>query len=146
MLRGMVLKNFVNFKERYFFDFSKIGNGPYIFVGASSTGKTAALELIRRCMGDKLNSSLTNRCNPNKIASVFCEFYTDIPEYGSTVISGIIVEKTDNEGKEQDCAVGGEQIDSKGETKTIFHKIIIYSKDGKKHFIQKDISKKKTAA
>lgn len=66
MLRGMVLKNFVNFKERYFFDFSKIGNGPYIFVGASSTGKTAALELIRRCMGDKLNSSLTNRCNPNE--------------------------------------------------------------------------------
>lgn len=137
MLRGMVLKNFVNFKERYFFDFSKIGNGPYIFVGASSTGKTAALELIRRCMGDKLNSSLTNRCNPNEIAYVFCEFYTDIPDYGPTVISGIIVEKTYNERKEQDCAVGREQIDSKGETKTMFHKIIIYSKDGKKHFYSK---------
>lgn len=137
MLRGMVLKNFVNFKEKYLFDFSKIGNGPYIFVGASSTGKTAALELIRRCMGDKLNSSLTNRCNPNEISYVFCEFYTDIPEYGSTVITGIIVEKTDNERKEQDCAIGGEQIDSKGETKTMFHKIIIYSKEGKKHFYSK---------
>lgn len=124
MLRGMVLKNFVNFKERYLFDFSKIGNGPYIFVGASSTGKTAALELIRRCMGDKLISSLTNRCNPNEIAYVFCEFYTDIPEYGSTVITGIIVEKTDNERKEQDCAIGGEQIDSKDETKTMFHMFI----------------------
>lgn len=143
MLRGMVLKNFVNFKERYLFDFSKIGNGPYIFVGASSTGKTAALELIRRCMGDKLNSSLTNRCNPNEIAYVFCEFYTDIPEYGSTVITGIIVEKTDNERKEQDCAIGGEQIDSKDETKTMFHKIIIYSKDGKKTFLFKKISRKR---
>lgn len=95
MLRGTVLKNFVKFKERYFFDFFKIGNGPYIFVGASSTGKTTALEIIRRCMDDKLNSSLTNRCSPNEIAYAFCEFYIDIPEYGSTVITGIIVEKTD---------------------------------------------------
>lgn len=91
MLRGTVLKNFVKFKERYFFDFLK----KYIFVGASSTGKTTALEIIRRCMDDKLNSSLTNRCSPNEIAYAFCEFYIVIPEYGSTVITGIIVEKTD---------------------------------------------------
>lgn len=46
-------------------------------------------------MDDKLNSSLTNRCSPNEIAYAFCEFYIVIPEYGSTVITGIIVEKTD---------------------------------------------------
>lgn len=141
MLRGTVLKNFVKFKERYFFDFSKIGNGPYIFVGASSTGKTAALELIRRCMDDKLNSSLTNRCSPNEIAYAFCEFYIDIPVYGSTVITGIIVEKTDIIKNEEDGAVGGLKKDSKNlknEKKTKFHKIIIYStKDGQVHGFSK---------
>lgn len=141
MLRGTVLKNFVKFKERYFFDFSKIGNGPYIFVGASSTGKTAALELIRRCMDDKLNSSLTNRCSPNEIAYAFCEFYIDIPVYGSTVITGIIVEKTDIIKNEEDGAVGGLKKDSKNlktEKKTKFHKIIIYStKDEQVHGFSK---------
>lgn len=74
MLRGVVLKNFVHFKNRFIFDFSKTKQGPIIFVGASSTGKTAALELIRRCMDRKLNSSLTNRYDDSKIAYVFCEF------------------------------------------------------------------------
>lgn len=141
MLRGTVLKNFVKFKERYFFDFSKIGNGPYIFVGASSTGKTAALELIRRCLDDKLNSSLTNRCSPNEIAYAFCEFCIDIPVYRSTVITGIIVEKTDIIKNEEDGAVGGLKKDSKNlktEKKTKFHKIIIYStKDGQVHGFSK---------
>lgn len=66
MLRGMVFKNFVHFKDRFVFDFSKNDNGPSIFVGASSTGKTAALELIRRCMDSTLNSSLTNRAEKMK--------------------------------------------------------------------------------
>lgn len=66
MLCGMVQQNFVNFKDRLVFDFSKNKNGTSLFVGASSTGKTAALELIRRCMDDKLNSSLTTRYNQNK--------------------------------------------------------------------------------
>lgn len=66
MLRRMVQHNFVHFKDRIAFDFSKTGNGPSIFVGGNSKGKTAALELIRRCMDSKLNSSLTNRFNPDK--------------------------------------------------------------------------------
>lgn len=92
MLRGMVQHNFVNFKDRLVFDFSKKGNGPNLFVGASSTGKTAALELIRRCMDDKLNSSLSTRYNQNNKAYVFCEFYVDFADFGHTVITGMIVE------------------------------------------------------
>lgn len=92
MLRGMVFKNFVHFKDRFVFDFSKNDNGPSIFVGASSTGKTAALELIRRCMDSTLNSSLTNRAEKNERAYVFCEFDIDIDHYGTTVITGMIVQ------------------------------------------------------
>lgn len=100
MFCGMVLKNFVNFKERYLFDFFKIGNGLYIFVGVSLIGKIVVLELIWRCMGDKLIFLFINRCNLNEIVYVFCEFYIDIFEYGLIVIIGIIVEKIDNERKE----------------------------------------------
>lgn len=93
MLRGVVLKNFVQFKNRFIFDFSKTKQGPIIFVGASSTGKTAVLELIRRCMDRKLNSSLTNRYDDSEIAYVFCEFRIERGKYGPMVISGMIVEK-----------------------------------------------------
>lgn len=97
MLRGMVLQNFVHFEKRFVFDFSKTKNSPNIFVGASSTGKTAVLELIRRCMHSRLNSSLTNRAHSNERAYVFCEFYLDIDKYGPTVITGMIVDaNTDN--------------------------------------------------
>lgn len=92
MLRGMVLHNFVNFKERSEIVFSKTGNGPSIFVGASSTGKTVVLELIRRCMDDEKNTSLTNRCNPDEDAFVFCEYSIKHDGYGPTVITGIQVE------------------------------------------------------
>lgn len=86
----MVLKNFVQFKDRFVFDLSKNEHGPNIFVGASSTGKTALLELvlIRRCMDIRLNSSLTNRYNTNEIAYVFCEFDNEEGKYGPYVISG----------------------------------------------------------
>lgn len=90
MLRGVVLKNFVQFKNRFIFDFSKTKQGPIIFVGASSTGKTA---VIRRCMDRKLNSSLTNRYDDSEIAYVFCEFRNERGKYGPMVISGMIVEK-----------------------------------------------------
>eukprot|EP00105_Crassostrea_gigas_P004106 XP_011417217.1 PREDICTED: uncharacterized protein LOC105320823 [Crassostrea gigas] len=97
MLRGMALQNFVHFEKRFVLDFSKTKNGPNIFVGASSTGKTAVLELIRRCMDSRLNSSLTNRANSNEKEYVFCEFYLDIDKYGPTVITGMIVDaRTDN--------------------------------------------------
>lgn len=91
MLRGMVFENFVHFGERFHLDFSKSDSGPCIFVGASATGKTAVLELIRRCMDSELNSSLTNRNNKNERAYVFCEFDIDICNYGPVVITGMIV-------------------------------------------------------
>lgn len=96
MLRGMVLQNFVHFEKRFVLDFSKTKNGPIIFVGASSTGKTAVLELIRRCMDSRLNSSLTNRAHSNERAYVFCELYLDIDKYGPTVITGMIVDAKHN--------------------------------------------------
>lgn len=92
MLRGMVLQNFVHFKERFCLDFTKSRHGPNIFVGASSTGKTTVLELIRRCMDSKLSSSLTNRAKLNERAYVFCEFSVDFVNYGQTVITGMIVD------------------------------------------------------
>lgn len=91
MFCGMVLKNFVKFKERYFFDFFK----KYIFVGVSLIGKIMVLEIICRCMDDKLNLLFINRCSLNEIVYVFCEFYIVIFEYGLIVIIGIIVEKID---------------------------------------------------
>lgn len=118
MLRGMVFKNFVNFEDRIDIDFKK---SPSIFVGASSTGKTAALELIRRCMDSKLNASLTNRLHNDKIAYVFCEFKIDLNNYGTTVITGMIVDgqhensnhksiiKRIKEEKESNTATGGQK-------------------------------------
>lgn len=150
MLRGMVQHNFVNFKDRLVFDFSKKGNGPNLFVGASSTGKTAALELIRRCMDDKLNSSLSTRYNQNNKAYVFCEFCVDFADFGHTVITGMIVEndketgnktvieKREHGGKRKCKEVDKikEEIDEMEEdqededwdegNKTMFHKIMIY--------------------
>lgn len=120
MLRGMVLENFVHFKKRCTLDFSKTKQGPNIFVGASSTGKTAILELIRRCMDMKLNSSLTNRCNESETAYVFCEFENENEKYGPTVISGMIVERRQEDNDDEEEEKWSQKAD------TIFHKIIIY--------------------
>lgn len=98
----MVLENFVNFKERSVLDFSKTKYGPNIFVGASSTGKTAVLELIRRCMDIKLNSSLTNRCNESETAYVFCEFENTYDNYEGTIISGMIVDTVHEDNVDDD--------------------------------------------
>lgn len=153
MLRGMVLQNFVNFQDRINIDFKK-SNGLSIFVGASSTGKTAALELIRRCMDSKLNASLTNRLHNDRIAYVFCEFDIDLINYGTIVITGMIVdgEKSNNESIiKRNTATGEEKeetlknvVDEQGDgldefdkkeneehldrsdKDTIFHKVIIY--------------------
>lgn len=128
MLRGMVFQNFVHFKERCIFDFSKTENGPNLFVGCSSTGKTAALELMRRCMDSKINSSLTKRLNPDENAYVFCEFENETTCYGPTVITGIIVE-----GKHEsnpDLIPEDEEYEDWNEMQTKnntrFHKVIMY--------------------
>lgn len=128
MLRGMVFQNFVHFKERCKFDFSKTENGPNLFVGCSSTGKTAALELMRRCMDSKINSSLTKRLYPDKNAYVFCEFKNETTCYGPTVITGIIVEgkHESNPGliPEDEEYEDWNEMQTKNDTR--FHKVIMY--------------------
>lgn len=149
MLRGMVFENFVHFEKRFVLDFSKKENGPNIFVGASSTGKTAVLELIRRCMDIKINSSLTNRFNESETAWVFCEFGLENGKYGPTVISGMIVDGTqplpgndtgsiENDEEDEECVpkVKGDHKD------TMFHKVITYFCESKIIFFSKTYLKK----
>lgn len=62
-------------------------NGLNIFVGANFCGKSTVIELIRRCMTDEINVSVTRPWNKNKIAYAFCQF--DLPQHGE-IISGII--------------------------------------------------------
>lgn len=123
----MVLENFVHFTERSKLDFSNTKYGPNIFVGANSTGKTSVLELIRRCMDIKLNSSLTNRCDENKTAYVFCEFENASGKYGPTVISGVIVDR-EHEDNVDDDEEDEEWVENvkKDKQDTVFHKVIIY--------------------
>lgn len=152
MLRGMVLDNFVHFKERFVLNFSKAKNCPNFFVGASSTGKTAVLELIRRCMDRKLNSSVTNRFNESETAYVFCEFAKN-GEYGPTVISGMIVDKTQESTEEtsagnlknsEDDEEDEEWVENVEVNKkdTMFHKVIMYSYRGEVKFCCKTYFKK----
>lgn len=161
MLRRMILKNFVHFEEKQVLDFTDSENEPILFVGASSTGKTAALELIRRCLESKLNSSLTSRTNPESIAYVFCEFKTDLTFCKDTVITGLLVdgkhgrhsdgadqrvreenpvvreeEKPVNTNDEKteinnDEKVHEESSEKETDADTIFHRITIYSSYGK---------------
>lgn len=96
MLRRVNLKNFVHFKEKQELELSS--NNPNLFVGGSSRKKTVVLELIRRSLHSKINSSLTIRVNPSLIAYVFCTFsndstdITDLKDYESNVISGMLVD------------------------------------------------------
>lgn len=134
----MVLENFVNFKERSVLDFSKTKYGPNIFVGASSTGKTAVLELIRRCMDIKLNSSLTNRCNESETAYVFCEFENTFDNYEGTIISGMIVDTVHEDNVDDDEEdEEWEENEKVNKEDTIFHKVIMYVYKGKIKFCSK---------
>lgn len=149
MLRGMVLENFVHFEKRFVLDFSKKENGPNIFVGASSTGKTAVLELIRRCMDRKINSSLTNRFNESETAWVFCEFGLENGKYGPTVISGMIVDGTQSLPGNDTGSIANDEEDEewvpkvKGDHKdTMFHKVITYFCESKITFFSKTYLKK----
>ncbi|XP_062621600.1 uncharacterized protein LOC134283158 [Saccostrea cucullata] len=94
MLKAMVYENFVHFKDRFSLDFSKTKDKPYFFIGASSTGKTAVLELIRRCMKSKLNTSLTNRFDVTKTAYAFCQFEVKDDEniFEPDTLTGYIIE------------------------------------------------------
>lgn len=47
-----------------------------IFVGANFCGKSTVLELIRRCMTDEINVSVTRSWDETKVAYAFCQFDT----------------------------------------------------------------------
>lgn len=62
-------------------------NNLNIFVGANFCGKSTIIELVRRCMTDDINGSITGSYNETKVAYAFCQF--DLPQHGE-IISGII--------------------------------------------------------
>lgn len=69
-------------------------NGLNIFVGANFCGKSTVIELIRRCMTDEINVSVTKSYDDRRMAYAFCKF--DLPEHGE-IISGIIKSATKKE-------------------------------------------------
>lgn len=109
MLKAVTLKNFVHFEDRTIISLNRefkskqsaifprpcknketVGvNGLNIFVGANFCGKSAVLELIRRCMTEEINVSVTQSSDERFIAYAFCQFGLDGYD---EVISGIIKE------------------------------------------------------
>lgn len=102
MLKSIVLKNFVHFKDKTVIalynsqkeqteeELTKAplhSNGLNIFVGANFCGKSTVIELIRRCMSDEINVSVTRSWDETKVAYAFCQF--EMPQHGE-IISGII--------------------------------------------------------
>lgn len=112
MLKTIALKNFVRFKNKTVIslDFStrrQAGNsnahlGPIsgtrsnylnIFVGANFSGKSTVLELIRRCMTEDINASVSSSAVEGQVAYAFCEFDMDSSQ---KIISGIIKDRDAN--------------------------------------------------
>lgn len=108
MLKAIIFENLVHFKDKTFIEFKSkqsancprpcknketVGvNRLNIFVGANFCGKSTVLELIRRCMTEEINVSITKSFDKNLIAYAFCLFGLDGYE---EVISGIIKEPGD---------------------------------------------------
>lgn len=100
MLKAVTFENLVHFKDKTFIYLKRpcknnatVGvNGLNIFVGANFCGKSTVLELIRRCMTEEINVSVTNSFDKNLIAYAFCQFGLDGYD---EVISGIIKEPGD---------------------------------------------------
>lgn len=70
-----------------------------VFVGANFCGKSTVLELIRRCLSDNINLSVTNSFDSQKIAYVFCEYELD----SDRIIAGFIKEPLQNDIPQQDA-------------------------------------------
>lgn len=90
MLKAIAFKNFVHFKNKTVIIFddsirrqsgnSNVDGRPNflnIFVGANFSGKSTVLELIRRCMTEEVNASVTSSCDDNLVAYAFCKFDMD---------------------------------------------------------------------
>lgn len=113
MLKSIVFENFVHFKDKTTIKFTTHNEDATttngipnqnpgtdencldgchalnIFVGANFCGKSTVIELIRRCMTDEINVSVTSSYNKKSIAYALCQF--SLYSYGN-VISGIINE------------------------------------------------------
>ncbi|XP_063398871.1 uncharacterized protein LOC134683492 [Mytilus trossulus] len=93
MLRQMVFKNFIHFEDFQCLTFEK---GSHFFIGANSSGKTSALEILRRCMSTDINTSISSSYDESENAYAFCEFHikvnTTIRNFKniSSVYSGVI--------------------------------------------------------
>lgn len=100
MLKVIVFKNFVHFKDKNFISLdgqagdSNVGGNPTtgnnflnIFVGANFSGKSTVLELIRRCMTEEIYASVTSSYDDSDVAYAFCKFDMDPDQ---NIISGII--------------------------------------------------------
>lgn len=114
MLKSIVLKNFVLFKDKTVITLHGSSNLPKeelnpstskksksdvqdeitdncnalnIFVGANFCGKSTVLELIRRCMTKEINVTETTLFDKQSIAYAFCKF--DLDPY-EEFLSGII--------------------------------------------------------
>ncbi|CAC5384554.1 unnamed protein product [Mytilus coruscus] len=75
MLRSIALHNFVHFNQEQRLVFEE---GTNFIIGGNSTGKTAILELIRRCYSNNINTSTTSVFDKNELAYAVCHFI--IPE------------------------------------------------------------------
>lgn len=104
MLKAIVFKNFVHFEKKTVISLDVSKRGPAgkmnvnenpttpinflnIFVGANFSGKSTVIELIRRCMTEEINASVTSYCVDNLVAYAFCEFKMD---QNQNIISGIM--------------------------------------------------------
>lgn len=100
MLKAIAFKNFVHFKNKTVIIFddsirrqsgnSNVDGRPNflnIFVGANFSGKSTVLELIRRCMEENINTSVTSSADEKQVAYAFCKFQKG-PD--PVIISGII--------------------------------------------------------
>ncbi|CAC5363037.1 unnamed protein product [Mytilus coruscus] len=76
MIRSIALHNFVHFNEEQRLVFE---DGTNFIIGGNSTGKTAVLELIRRCYSNNVNRSTTSVSDKNELAYAVCHF--TIPEH-----------------------------------------------------------------
>lgn len=104
MLKVILFKNFVHFQNKTVISLDVLKKGQAgnsnadgkpttginflnIFVGANFSGKSTVLELIRRCMTEEINASVTSSCDDNLIEYAFCNFDMDSDQ---NIISGII--------------------------------------------------------
>ncbi|VDH93033.1 Hypothetical predicted protein [Mytilus galloprovincialis] len=80
MIRSISLHNFVHFNEEQRLVFEE---GTNFIIGGNSTGKTAMLELIRRCYSNNVNRSTSSVLDKNKLAYAVCHF--TIPQHYPSV-------------------------------------------------------------